>query len=85
MEYKKCPSHEQLVDLLNEIRKDARGTRDDIKEMRRHFDVRHDKNIEAINSNKSDIAVLKVKQYLFAAIAGLGGSQVQEIIRMLNF
>ena len=43
------------------------------------------KNIEIINRNASAIAVLKVKQYAIAVIAGMGGSKIQEILSKIVF
>lgn len=71
--------------MLKEIKEDAKGMRQDLKDLRNHFDRRHDKNIETINQNKSAIEILKIKQYIIAALAGMGGSQIQDILKKIIF
>ena len=82
---KECPSHDTFAEILKEIRQDAKETRRDIKKLREHFDLRHDKNIQIMYQNKSDIAVMKIKQYAIAALAGMGGGQIQEILKKIIF
>lgn len=81
----KCPSHEHLIDILKEIKAEAKGMRQDLKDLHDHFDKRHDKSIATINKNQTDIAVLKVKQYVIAALAGMGGGHVQDILKKIIF
>lgn len=81
----RCPSHDHLIELLRDIKSEAVETRQDIKNLKDHFNKRHDKAIQTINQNKADIAVLKVKQYGIAAIVGMGGGWAQDILKKIIF
>ena len=81
----RCPSHNDLINALNDIREDARGMRQDIKELRSYFDAKQEKTLNILTENRTEIAVLKLKQYLIAGLAGLGGSQLQDILKKIVF
>jgi tRNA A22 N-methylase len=83
---KKCSSHDDLIKEFHILEKTLESSmRKQFDDLRDHFDDRHDKALEAINKNRVDIAVLKTKQIIFAAVAGMGGSQIQEILKRIFF
>ena len=81
----KRSSDELLIEHLKDIKEDVREFRKELKDLRTHFDERHDNAINTISKNKTDIAVLKVKQIIFALIAGMGGGHFQDILKKMVF
>lgn len=80
-----CFHHDLLIECLKDIKEEQRLTRNDIKNLKSHFDKRHDKNIEIINKNKTDIALLKTKQYFIAGVVGMGGGWAQDLLKKIIF
>lgn len=77
--------YDPILESLRDIKNDIKDVKSDIKKLKTHFDERHDDNLKAINQNKTDIAVLKLKQLIFAGIAGLGGGTAQDILKKILF
>lgn len=76
---------ELLIQHLQDIKQDVREFRKELKDLRSHFDVRHDNAIKTIDKNKEDIATLKVKQVIIALIAGMSGGHFQDILKSTIF
>ncbi len=72
----KCSVHDEITNKLDSFEEKIDKK---FKELTEHFDKRHDKTLETITQNRIDIAVLKTKQMFFAALAGVGGSQLSKL------
>lgn len=80
-------SDAEKLEILKAIREVENNINEKIdkkfKDLTDHFNKKHDDTRKCVTQNQIDIAVLKTKQTVIAAVAGLSGGFAQDLLKKI--